>query len=314
MSITYYNDADTTDYGFSIIELPSNSSKWNLQGETSHTRVFKVTQESSMAKLGYRADTIAVGRYMRQLGFKLGTSYSNSNVNTADQTTLLSDMSIDQSGSTDNPGVFTVTCTYGRVTNAAIDATDILNIVFPLEWGYSDIEVPLYSDYAGAAIVNKAGDPISPPVMATVTRDVLTFQRNESTFDHNYAKTFRNTVNAAAWNGYAAKMVLCKNITAQQLPHPQTPYTWYYHVTYVFEFHDGITADDAASVRVLNAGWNQLDGTTGAKKKILDPLGNDPMEIPLLDISGAVLTSGDPILLSFQNLATSDFSALNITL
>jgi hypothetical protein len=217
----------------------------------------------------------------------------------------------------EKPTHWTATAKYGvstwqgGVSGGGDNSNPLDQIPVPV-WTSERYEVPMDEDVEGDTIVNSAGDRYSPPQMQFVYRQTLIYERNEADFSQALANVFRNTVNVATWNGIPAKEIACTNITGTPMFHPIIGI--YYKVKYEFELWDGgITGPDAATRKVLDAGWNEVVG--GERVPIINKDLSVPGDVPLLDGAGGRLsTSGTPVYRLVEHRFTEDFSLLNITL
>jgi hypothetical protein len=143
------------------------------------------------------------------------------------------------------------------------------------------------------------------------SRLTISVTRNEATFPASFALLFANSINNAAWNGFAKWTVKCNGITAdKQFEESQI----FYSVTYEFE----VRSDDWR-LKVYDAGLEQVDPDDATRTvKIKDKEGNPITEPRFLDGAGEVLPinadESDYVQLYFNGYPEEAFALLNITL
>lgn len=174
-----------------------------------------------------------------------------------------------------------------------------------IDWDYEERQIVVERDVSGNWIRNSAKDRYDEVVFADDFRRVLIVTRNEATFPKSLADALSNRVNAATWNGYAAKFVKLKPIRARRAFHQAIGL--YYQVTY--EFHFAPIGGDWKRY-ILDAGLNEV--VSGTKKRMM--LDNKPTTVPLaLDGSGVKLAlASSPVFNSYELIPTADFSLLNL--
>jgi hypothetical protein len=188
----------------------------------------------------------------------------------------------------------------------------------PLDWplrvsfGANRYEKILQKDEDGNAIVNSSGDPFSEPATIDDSRSLITTVRNElkSSFDFTLAETYRDSINAASWNGFDRQTVKCTSIVTGQEQYDSKAQVWYYEVTYVFEVNRNTWLS-----KPLDQGYTDYSLITGKRLTIHTTNGQPPNEPSLLDGDGHRLATGhDPVFLEFKVYPELDFSAFNIDL
>lgn len=306
MSIRYWDKTYTTIQGWLITEQPERSGGFSIKDVQPHKRVFQVITDKIG---GYIPGPIAVLKEVwNATGLRPGVGYSYG-TGEYEPTFLCSTVTATQSGGKDNPHIYTVECTfeYFQFNGTSID--DPLSIVPIPVWRTEEVEIPLDIDFNNVAIRNSANTRFSPPLTHTISRSVLIIERNEATYSEALASVWRNKCNSLEWNGYAPKTVHCRHISADPQVDPNIGL--YFKVRYEFEFYNPwITDPDMATRRILDAGWQDINGLT-----IFGADGMQPSDIPFLDGSGAKLdSSADPVFLDFQVRDTVDFTDLNIVL
>ena len=103
-----------------------------------------------------------------------------------------------------------------------------------IDWGYEDRQVAVERDVNGTWICNAAKDRYDEVIFADDFRRTLTMTRNEASFPKSLADSLSNRLNAAPWNGYAAKTVKLKPITASRAYNQKIGLYWV--VRYEFQF------------------------------------------------------------------------------
>jgi hypothetical protein len=182
-------------------------------------------------------------------------------------------------------------------------------------WESEEFERPAVRDVSGAALVNSAGQPPGDPWMVEDSRRVLTVVRNElvETFDPILADSFGNKLNAATWNGAAAKTVKAKPIVTSDPIYSQDLEKWYFEVTYRFHYKS-----EGWQARFVDQGYAELvSGSPPKLQTIRDKDGQDLKEPALLNGSGVRLTNpspGNEVYRLFDVYPTADFSLLSINL
>ncbi len=175
-----------------------------------------------------------------------------------------------------------------------------------IEWGYEDRQISVERDVNGVWICNDAKDRYDEIILADDFRRTLTITRNEASFPKSLADALSNRLNAATWNGYAAKTVKLKPITASRAYNRAIGLYWV--VRYEFQF---APVGGDWKRYILNAGLNEI--VSGNKRRILDDEKN-PVTVPYpLDATGARLAvAGTPIFKSYELIPTANFTLLNL--
>lgn len=175
--------------------------------------------------------------------------------------------------------------------------------------GSEDVE-----DAWGTGIINSAGDTYDPPPERDAARPVLTFARNEPTFNSLLAVKFICSVNNNTWNGLRPRQAMCRGIAAKfQREKSSTfgvPDILYWHVTYTF-----VLKKETWDLQLLNYGKHYVTGAI--PNRIRHPftgVGGEPV-LGLLDATGGKLTDGaDPTYSRFKVYREESFGLLNINL
>ncbi len=121
-----------------------------------------------------------------------------------------------------------------------------------------------------------------PPVTRDDSRPVLTYKRNEATFDFSTVEIYRDHVNKTTWNGFPERTVKMAApavvpMYSAMLVSSDNLDGLYFEVTYTF--HINLETWDR---RVLDAGYNQFNNTTLKKTRItLDDGNAPPVPVPL---------------------------------
>jgi hypothetical protein len=212
--------------------------------------------------------------------------------------------------------VWKVTVQYGPYDwTTATPLGDPSNFPIRFRWEIEEFERPSIKDVTGAAILNSAGQPFGEPVMVEDSRRVLLVVRNEPVagFDPILADSFANTLNAAVWNGAAAKTVKAKPIVTGDQQYSQELQGWFFPVTYRFHYRaEGWQAE------LVDQGFAELVAGSPPKLRVLKDLeGQDLKEPALLNGSGVRLTNpspGNEVYLAYDVYRTADFSLLNLDL
>lgn len=110
------------------------------------------------------------------------------------------------------------------------------------------------------AIVNSAGDPYDPPPMRDDSRIVLVVTRNEPwPADATFARAYKDAVNSDTFFGVPPGFAKVKSIRARNAYEPQIGK--FIQVTYEFTIREGNFDGDNWNLNLLDAGYNQLDGS-----------------------------------------------------
>lgn len=182
-----------------------------------------------------------------------------------------------------------------------------------VSFGGDRTERVIYFDFNGNPIVNSAGDRFDPPITIDDSRSTMTVTRNErvTAFDLTLAETYRDTINSAPWNGFAAHTVKLGIITTSEPQYDSNNLVYYYTVTYPFMIDRGGWRKE-----ILDAGCNQLKVIGGITQRVPIQHEGHPVSDPVaLDGSGHELApGGTPTTLILECYTESDFSGLGIDL
>lgn len=197
--------------------------------------------------------------------------------------------------------------TQNSENNNSEDSENPLTDPIQVEWGYEDRQIAVERDVAGNWICNSAKDRYDEVIYADDFRRTLTIVRNEAAFPKTLADSLSNKLNAATWNGYAAKTVKLKPITSSRSYNRAIGLYWV--VRYEFQF---APVGGDWKRYILNAGLNEV--VSGSKKRILDD-NNQPVVVPYPLTSGGarLAVAGTPVFNSYELLGTADFDLLNLT-
>jgi hypothetical protein len=187
-----------------------------------------------------------------------------------------------------------------------------------IKWGVSTFTKGLEKDKDGTAILNKAGDHYAQTPQIEDCRDVISVTINQAVNPKSIAPLFRNRVNQAAWNGYAARTVLCRGIEISERKSFLTPadtQVYYWEVNYLFEINL-----DTWKVEILEQGYREKKAGKLVDIMVLDEDGNPTEErasFPILLTDAGVAQMTDPkvpVFTSWNVRKEADFSLFNITL
>lgn len=204
---------------------------------------------------------------------------------------------------------WTVTVNYAPY-DASLFGSDPSLWPIKVSFGGDRTERVVYFDKFGNPITNSAGDPFDPPITIDDSRSTMTVTRNEliSAFNLSLAETFRDTINAGVWNGFAAHTVKCGIISTSEPQYDSNNFVYYYTVTYPFM----IDRNGWRKV-ILDAGCNELD-SYGNPRPIMNK-GQQVSDPVPLDGAGHRLMEGyTPVFLTIDAYDEVDFGGLNIDL
>lgn len=200
-----------------------------------------------------------------------------------------------------------------QVQNGSFEPTEEKPTV---EWSSVKYNTYYPQDINGNPFVNTVGDPLENPPAREESRQSLLFERNEPTYQDSYAQTFRDSVNSDQFLGFDVGQAKCRDITGKRIY--SADYGYYWKVRYEFEFRiatftnsDGTTTTYGWEEVILNAGYRQLDPTTGNPVQII--ISGSPISQPVaLTKAGKYDPTADPYYLTFQNYPSQTFGNLNI--
>lgn len=186
------------------------------------------------------------------------------------------------------------------------DLESPLNAPPQVSWGFEDRRAPVERDATGAWIRNSAGDRFDEIVYADDFRRTLQITRNEASFPVAVADALGNRLNASTWQGYGAKLVKLKPITADRAYHNLIGGYWV--VKYEFTFAP-IAADWKSYI--LDAGIYEV--VSGEKRRIVMDDGTLAASPVPLDGSGARLpVAGSEVFTEWELIPTANFALLNL--
>lgn len=196
---------------------------------------------------------------------------------------------IDVSADRVEPGVFRVTATYETPPNGEQQLPDNpLNQVPQYQWGFNTFERAIDYDLNGIAIVNSAGEPYDPGVMMKYAVATLNVTRNEPAYDHSYAFTFVNHVNADTFYGVGPGYAFCTGISGSSATFNILGLTQvYWVVNYQIEF-----SSFPYQPKVLDAGYKEWYSPLTRPVNIKDDYGNDVSRPVMLDGTGHKAAQG----------------------
>jgi hypothetical protein len=186
-----------------------------------------------------------------------------------------------------NPFAWTVTVTYSTLTkDPFLNNPNPLQRLPEISWSLANFSRAIDVDLLGVPIVNSAGQRFDPPIEVDDSRQVLTYIRNESTYDPHVAKTYINAINTDTFLGFEPYAALIKNIGAVRSFENNVVF---YRVTYEIHFRSGDLVDIPGLGQVedlwyplylLDHGPEYIDAN-GLLKKVVDanqfPLNDAPL-------------------------------------
>jgi hypothetical protein len=165
---------------------------------------------------------------------------------------------------------------------------------------------PIFQDANGAAIVNSAGQPFSPPPEVEDFRLVIEVQKNFLALDDfNLSNNFLYRTNSVTFLGFPPNTLWLADYSATQTIEYPTVYD-----ACTFSFHANPLT---WTLFILDQGYYYVDGSNNLRR-VQDPFTAQPLSAPaLLNGSGAQLAhGGTPVFLSFTKFFSADFNSLAI--
>lgn len=223
----------------------------------------------------------------------------------------------------DSLTLFEVTVNYGTTRRTATTEgetpapADYEVAISPLEasprirWTTVNSNEQIDRDANGEPLTNSAKESFDPPISREVDDLVLSFVRNEESFDQVVAASFKNAVNADEFLGFEPGTVKCTRFDGEEA---QAADQKYFVVSYEFQIRY-----DGWKRRILDQGFREDTGSTDDDGNtiyeiIKDTDGNPVREPVLLDGEGKILAEGeDAVFLEKQIYPELDFSNLNIS-
>lgn len=287
-----------------------SSTQNNLWQRTYHLEFLVETVDDAVGSRAVRlaADPLT-GFYVPSVGnsysFMAGTPYAEADTGSFAQ-------SVTATEDDDGGGrQWTVAVDYGAYDVSGSQPADPTQWAIKVTHEAQSYERVVAFDQDGVAIRNSAGDPFGDPVTVDDSRSVLAVERNElvSAFDLTLSEQMRDKVNAAEWNGFAARTVKSRPVTTSQPQYDATNNVFFYAVKYVFEVNR-----DTWTRKLLDQGFAAVDPTDGKLKAVTE--GGQPVsEAVPLDGSGHRLPpGGTPVALSFEVYPAADFGVFNLDL
>ncbi len=174
-------------------------------------------------------------------------------------------------------------------------------------WSGQDFQKPIRKDAVGNPIVSSAGDPLEN-VEIDDSRMILTYTRNEPTYDPAQALLYNNVMNSDVFLGFFPQYTAKCGFIGGELQYESGFY--YYKKTYVFHFRV-----ETWFRELLDEGFRQLDSSMPSKPVPITDLGH-PVASPVpLDGSGKRLVHGsDLVYKSWAVYHSLPFAPLNISL
>lgn len=158
--------------------------------------------------------------------------------------------------------------------------------------------------------INTAGSALLDPPETEETRPVLKITHVEPIYRDDFAANFKDTVNGDEFLGYPPNVVKCRDIKGEW--HWDSDWGIVWLITYEFEFRDdedGFGYDQ----RVVNQGYQYKLAGGGSPINAVDGQGQPVTDAVLLQLNGDKLPTGaDPVMLTFKEFPTANFSLLNI--
>jgi hypothetical protein len=117
--------------------------------------------------------------------------------------------------SSEDPLVWTVSCNYDSETPDPADAEEN-PLARPIKWKFSfqKESQAVHQDLDGRGVVNSAGQPFLPPTEISVTRPLITAEKNQSSFSFSFVSGVVDCVNSVAWNGFPIGTVKIDSVEA----------------------------------------------------------------------------------------------------
>lgn len=177
----------------------------------------------------------------------------------------------------------------------------------PPQYSLSHEELTVYpdTDYGGKPFVNSAGDRLVPGLPVKLPVQVITIERNYSSFPLNLARQYYGAVNSKKFWGYYPGYVLCSGISArsQQVRNGIV----YFRATITLK----ISPMRWNPTMVLDRGTRWIDDN-GKKHHIL--VDGVPTKEPVnLNGQGKPLPpSNPPVYLQFKNYREADLNGLGV--
>lgn len=290
-----------------VTELPGVESSVNDQNVTEYTRRFRVIADSKLASpfairqasgLPQRGDA-----FERQLG------------TTTDRDETATCKSISVSQDEDNPLLWNVRATYGRMDSEAEQvAENPLERPSEIAWSFASFTKVAEQDINGRGILNSAGDYFDPPAEIDDSRLVLAITRNEAAFNPAIATDYQDALNSDTWYGFEPGQVKLTAISAQRAIENRRIY---WRVSYEFHFRR-----DTWKLKILDRGKRKIAGSPdflayiNARDENGTELHDTPVTEPVpLDGNGGELLGPSPNTvhyLEFDVYKSRSFAALGL--
>lgn len=187
------------------------------------------------------------------------------------------------------PGFFRVTITYENSEFADNNpGQDPFSVPPVYSWSNNQLTRDIDFDFNGEAIVNSAGEPYDPTVQIKYANAVLRVTRNEIAYDHHYAFTFINHVNADTFYGVGPGFAFVNDINASSAVTNYNGFqVFYWVVNYEIEF-----SSFPYQPLVLDQGFKEWPEGEDAPTNIKDAYGNDISKPALLQGDGTKAPQG----------------------
>jgi hypothetical protein len=226
-------------------------------------------------------------------------------------------LSIQASPEGDEPNVWTVTASYEPLDPDTIEAIEN-PLLAPPEISYdgepferiADREAPDANGGQPRDILNSAGDPFDPAIMADDSRSIMAVEWNAASYSEEWASGWRDRVNSDVFMGRAPGTLKVRKLIGRRVWYQQAN-AFYWRVS--LELH--INAD-GWDRQVLDAGYHELDAS-GNKTRIALDDGKDPASPVPLDGEGKRAAPGsggtiEPHYLTFRVYRRRPFAQLGI--
>lgn len=201
-----------------------------------------------------------------------------------------------------NYGTYNINHELGN-SNVQNGSVDPLEMAPEVHWSAAKYQVGYPMDLNGIPFINTAGDPLEDPPQTEESRQVLNFVRNEAQYVEAWAQKYRDSVNSDVFLGYQPNQVKCRDIQGKRIF--STDYSYYWEVSYEFEFRIGSPTTPTTDVgdvdtigettfnpSTITTGWYELVLNQGLRA-LTTP--NDTTTIHQVTIDGSLVTSPVPL-------------------
>ena len=211
------------------------------------------------------------------------------------------------------PFLFIVTCYYDGITGTAAGGDegpiDPLTIPPQWSWSFSMSNERIDRDIDDNAITNSAGQSFDPPISQEVPQLVARVVWNLPVYNALFAAEYVGAVNSDVWGVFSAGMVLCTQLSGDQV---HTPFLSYWKVSYEFQIRY-----DGWKRRILDEGFAVKTGVDGEGKPTYsmnkDENGDILSEPVPLDGAGDIKAlAADDVFLEFDTRRQVPFALLGL--